>query len=146
MTVRAKSYLLVSVQFLCLAALALTGPLVARHPALLLVEALGGLLGVWAVAAMGLGNFRVVPDVKPTGHMVHSGPYARIRHPMYTALILVAAALVFDQLTWPRLAILALLAGDLVVKLRYEEGLLLGHFPEYAAYSQRTRRLIPFVY
>ncbi len=146
MSLRARSYLLVGLQFLCLAALALTGPLVARQPVLLLVEVLGGLLGVWAIAVMRPGRFNVVPDVKPDGRLVQRGPYAYIRHPMYSAVILVATALVLDHVTWLRLAILALLVGDLVVKMRYEEGLLRARFPEYEAYSRRTRRLVPFVY
>jgi protein-S-isoprenylcysteine O-methyltransferase Ste14 len=145
-SLRARSYLLVGLQFLCLAALALTGPLVARQPVLLLVEVLGGLLGVWAIAVMRPGRFNVVPDVKPDGRLVQRGPYAYIRHPMYSAVILVATALVLDHVTWLRLAILALLVGDLVVKMRYEEGLLRARFPEYEAYSRRTRRLVPFVY
>ncbi len=39
-----------------------------------------------------------------------------------------------------------MLAVDLLVKLRFEERLLVAHHPEYAAYAQRTARLIPFIY
>ena len=33
-----------------------------------------------------------------------------------------------------------------LAKLSYEETLLAQRFPEYAAYQQRTRKLLPFVY
>ena len=55
-------------------------------------------------------------------------------------------ALVADTFSWLRLAILAVLAVDLVVKLTYEESLLQNHYPAYADYMTRTKRLIPGLY
>lgn len=143
---RYKSYALVAVQFACLIALAWTGPIIARTPVWLFVELAGVALGVWAIWSMRLFNFNVTPDVKVEGYMVDRGPYQMIRHPMYASLLLIFGALVADLFTWPRLVILLILAIDLVVKLRYEEGLLSAHYPQYAAYMARTKRLVPFVW
>ena len=140
------SYGLVGIQLLCLGLIALTGPLFAAHPALLLLEAAAGMLGLWAIGTMGIGNFNVTPDVKPRARLVTSGPYRLIRHPMYTALIVGALALVLDAFSPLRLALWLLLCIDLVVKLNYEERLLSRDLEGYSAHLQRTKRLIPFLY
>lgn len=146
MTGRAKSLTLVAVQFCCLAAIALTGPIFARQPMLLVIELLGIGLGLWAIVAMRPFNFNITPDVKVEGYLVERGPYVWIRHPMYASLILIGLALVVAHPTPLRWTILALLIIDLVVKLRFEEGLLSAHYETYAAYMQRSKRLIPYVW
>ena len=143
---RAKSITLVAIQFACLFLIAWTGPIVARQPLMFVIELLGLGLGMWAIVAMRLFNFNITPDVKIDGYLVERGPYAFIRHPMYSSLIIICAALVIDTFSWPRAAVVALLVVDLVIKLRYEEGLLSAHFPLYADYMTRSKRLIPFVW
>ena len=143
---RLKSIILVVIQFACVIAIAFTGPLLARQPLLLAVELLGIGLGLWAILSMRLLNFNITPDVKIDGYLVARGPYAYIRHPMYASLIVTCGALVADEFTLLRLALLSVLIIDLVVKLRYEEGLLSGHYSEYAAYMVHSKRLIPFVW
>ena len=140
------SYLLVIIQFACLFGLAFTGPVIARNPIWLVVEMLGLAVGVWAVVAMRFFNFNVTPDVKIDGFMVEQGPYRWIRHPMYASLLIIGAALVADTFSWLGLAILLVLAVDLVVKLTYEESLLQNHYPAYADYMTRTKRLVPGIY
>ncbi len=76
MSGRAKSYLLVTIQFACLLAIALTGPLLARNPLLLLLEGAGIALGLWAVVVQRIGNFNITPEIRAAGTMVKSGPYA----------------------------------------------------------------------
>jgi protein-S-isoprenylcysteine O-methyltransferase Ste14 len=136
----------VIIQFACLAGIAVTGPWIARHPLLLAVEALGIGLGLWAVAAMRPGNFNIVPDVKAGGRFVRGGPYAWIRHPMYSSLLIASGALVLDDFTWLRAGLWMALLVDLVVKLSYEERLLIRAFPAYAAYQSASSRLIPWIY
>ena len=66
---RLISYLLVSVQFLCLLYLAVTGPWIADGW-LLVLEGIGLLLGLWAIFAMGVSRVRVLPDVRPGAQLV----------------------------------------------------------------------------
>ena len=140
------SYALVAVQLLCLGLIALSGPLFAANPVLLLVEGAAWLLGLWAIGTMGIGNFNVTPDVKQHARLVTGGPYRLIRHPMYTALIVGALALVLDAFSPLRLAFWLVLFIDLVVKLNYEERLLSQDLEGYSTHMQRTKRLIPFLY
>jgi protein-S-isoprenylcysteine O-methyltransferase Ste14 len=137
--------LLVAIQFLCLIYLALTGPWVADWPWLAL-EMAGGLLGVWAVVAMRLDRLRVTPTPRQGVELVEAGPYRWIRHPMYVAVLLVALALVLHAPSAGRWGAWIVLAVDLLVKLNYEERLLAKALPAYAAYRQRTWRLVPGLY
>jgi protein-S-isoprenylcysteine O-methyltransferase Ste14 len=141
-----KSYLLVFVQFACLGALALTGPILARHPLLLALEAAALALAGWALLTMRPTNMNVTPDVRAGSVMVSHGPYRVIRHPMYAAILLGTLAIVLDAPSPLRWVIWAVLLADLVLKLNYEERLLAAHHPDYALLQQKTWRLAPFIY
>ena len=140
------SYGLVAIQLLSLGLIALSGPLFAANPVLLLVEGAAGLLGLWAIGTMGIGNFNVTPDVKHQARLVTGGPYRYIRHPMYTALLMGSLSLVLDAFSLLRLALWLVLLVDLLVKLNYEERLLSQDLEGYSTHMQRTKRLIPFLY
>ena len=141
-----KSYTLVAIQFGALGLLALTGPILARHPLLLALEIAALALGLWAILTVRIHKVSVIPDVRQGARLVSDGPYRWIRHPMYASILLGALALVLDTPTLARWAIYSVLAVDLLVKLNYEERLLLAAFPHYAAYQETSKRLIPFIY
>jgi protein-S-isoprenylcysteine O-methyltransferase Ste14 len=141
-----KSYALVVIQFACLGALALTGPILARNPLLLALEAAALALAGWALLTMRPTNMNVTPDVRADSVLVAHGPYRFIRHPMYASILLGTLAIVIDAPTLLRWAIWAVLLIDLIVKLTYEETLLAAHHPEYVALQQKTWRLAPFIY
>jgi protein-S-isoprenylcysteine O-methyltransferase Ste14 len=140
------SYGLVAIQLTCLGLIALTGPLIASNPALFVLEAAAGWLGIWAIWTMRPGNFNVTPDVKPGARLVTTGPYRLIRHPMYTALLLGSLALVLEAPAPLRIALWLILLIDLLIKLTYEERLLMRDLAGYAEHRRRTKRLLPFVF
>jgi len=141
-----KSYLLVTIQFVAIFIILLTGPLIARQPLLFGLQLIGGLIGVWAVLVMHAGTLHVLPDVRATGQLVHRGPYRYIRHPMYLAVLLTMLALVLAAFSVLRFGSWLLLAVDILAKITYEEQLLRSHYPTYATYQQRSWRLIPWLY
>ena len=107
---------------------------------------LGGTIGLWAFLTMGLRNLRVFPEVPQHGKLIVCGPYRWVRHPMYTSLLLITLAwLVEDPLPW-RMALWVGLVITLLVKLQYEEQLLLARFPLYEEYRMQTTRLLPFLF
>jgi protein-S-isoprenylcysteine O-methyltransferase Ste14 len=140
------SKILVAIQFFCLAILALTGPLLANSPSLLLLELAGIALAGWAILTQGIGNFNVTPDPVAEGKMVTAGPYRVIRHPMYASLLLAVVPVVLENPSFLRWSMLAVLVVDVQLKLTYEEKLLKALHAEYGEYCSRTWRLIPFVY
>jgi protein-S-isoprenylcysteine O-methyltransferase Ste14 len=143
---RVKSYMLVIVQFACLLLIAFTGPILAGSPLWLVVEISALALAVWALLVVRIGNINITPDVRQGSQLVRSGPYRWLRHPIYAALLLGALALVIDTPTWWRAAIWIVLLVDLLIKLHYEEQMLVAHFPDYVVYMQASKRLIPYVY
>ena len=79
--------------------------------------------------------------------LVQAGPYRRIRHPIYTGLLL---AVIGSGLAAGRLyglAAFALIALGLTWKLRIEERWMAAEFGErYEQYRRSSWALIPFVY
>lgn len=137
------SWTLVALQLGLIAALLATGPLLARHPAAQLAELLAAALGAWALLAMRHSKLRVQPEVAPGATLVTAGPFRRIRHPMYAAVLLMLAALVADAASPLRAGLWLALLAVLVIKLRREERFLRAHFPGYADYTRATARLVP---
>lgn len=143
---RAISYGTVFLQFFLLGMIALTGPLIPQNPAVTFILFAGVFLGLWAIGTMRIGNFNIVPDVPQNGKMVEKGPYKYIRHPMYSAVLLVGLSMVLNHFTLLRMGFWIALLTDLILKMTYEEKLLSRYYQEYSQYQQRTRRLIPFIY
>jgi protein-S-isoprenylcysteine O-methyltransferase Ste14 len=100
---------------------------------------------LWARFTLGR-NWSGVVTLKGGHELITRGPYAWVRHPIYTGLLtmFVATLLVFGHIAG--IIAVPFVFGSLWIKLRYEEKLMLQKFPEeYAAYQQRVKRLIPFV-
>lgn len=141
-----KSLLFVFLQFSALGLIAITGSLIPSNAWLLTIELAGILLGVWAVVSIGIFNFNITPDVKNGSRLVTNGPYALIRHPMYTALLITTLPLLINTFNWFRLVLWITLLITLLFKLEYEEKLLSQMFTEYSHYKKTTYRLLPFLY
>ncbi len=142
---RLHAYALVSIQFICIGLILVSGGPFAQSLPLLIMEIAGILLGLWAIIVMGWRNVNVSPLIKRDARLVTKGPYASIRHPMYSAVLLTLWPLIIDRHSLFRLSVGLILTVDLLMKIRYEEGLLKKRFPEYEAYMKVTKRLIPFV-
>jgi protein-S-isoprenylcysteine O-methyltransferase Ste14 len=105
----------------------------------------GVALFTWSRRTLGR-SFTPFPKPKDDAQLATSGPYALVRHPIYTAVLLffVGFSLIFG---WWGLAATALLALLWVFKVRVEERYLQRQFPQYDAYRRRVRRrFVPFVF
>lgn len=105
----------------------------------------GGIMGTWGVLALGK-NLTAVPRPIEGGQLVTTGPYAFVRHPIYSGIILgtLGWALLRSNLLGVALALAAFVFFDL--KSRREERWLVEAYDEYPAYQRRVRKLIPWVY
>lgn len=140
------SFLLVFVQFSLLLFFALSGNLLARQWPLLFTESLGIALALWAIVVMNYHTLSIFPEPKRNGNLIVSGPYQFIRHPMYTAILLVCLSLVVADQSVLKWCMFTLLTVNQLIKLHVEETMLLKHYPEYEGYRKVTKKLIPFVY
>jgi protein-S-isoprenylcysteine O-methyltransferase Ste14 len=102
---------------------------------------------VIAKAARALGSsLTPYPAPAENGELAEAGPYAVVRHPIYSGGILFAAGIALALSPWA-LAGTAALALVWAFKARVEERFLAARYPGYADYCTRTRyRLVPYVY
>jgi len=100
---------------------------------------------VWARFTLGR-NWSGVVTLKGDHELITSGPYALVRHPIYTGLLTMFLATVIVRGHVAGIIAIPFVLVSFWIKLRYEEKLMLEKFPnDYAAYQQRVKRLIPFI-
>jgi protein-S-isoprenylcysteine O-methyltransferase Ste14 len=82
------------------------------------------------------------------GHQVIStGPYAFVRHPMYSGAILYFLGIALLLGSWYAVAIAVVLVALFGLRAVWEEQTLIDELPGYAIYAQRVRyRLIPSIW
>lgn len=103
-------------------------------------------LGFWTLRHNTLGNFNIRLEPKTQGRLIVTGPYQWVRHPMYTALLLGAGALVWQTPVLYHALLLTALVVVLFVKSILEERSLVARWPEYVSYQHHTWRFIPSVW
>lgn len=99
---------------------------------------------VWARVHLGR-NWSGTVTVKQDHELIRSGPYAYVRHPIYTGLIAALLGITIASGTVHAAIGMAIIASSLVRKSRVEEDFMRATFPgEYQRYSAQVPALIPF--
>lgn len=105
----------------------------------------GALVLMLAGRALGSG-LTPLPKPREGAELVEDGPFAVVRHPVYSGGLLVVAGISLALSPWSLVATGAL-AVVWALKASVEERFLTERYPAYADYCERTRyRLIPFFY
>ena len=111
-----------------------------------LVTFIGLLVMLWARKTLGR-NWSGNIVLKENHELITAGPYAYVRHPIYTGLTLMilGVAIYNGNILW--LAFTAIFFCGAYYKARKEEILLISHFGQtYLDYKTRVKALIPFVF
>ncbi len=106
----------------------------------------GMAFALWARFFLG-GNWSMNVTVKENHQLVRSGPYAIVRHPIYSGLLLaiLGTAIAEAEVRGLVAVILALIGWRM--KSRVEESFMACQFgSEYAQYKREVKALIPFVW
>ena len=113
----------------------------------ILFFAAGVFLRYWGILHLKSQFTRHVTVQRGDG-IVSSGPYRKLRHPLYTALLLIAVGMaLFFQSIIAAIFGGALVAWALSKRMDGEEAMLLAEFgEEYREWMKRRARLIPFIY
>ncbi|MGF6158289.1 protein-S-isoprenylcysteine O-methyltransferase Ste14 [Ensifer sp. KUDG1] len=93
-------------------------------------------------------NWSISLEIREKHKLISTGPYATVRHPMYTSFLLMGLGQMLLLSNW--MVGLAGLVGFAVLfflRVGKEERLMLEFFgPEYRDYMDRTKRIIPYIY
>ena len=117
----------------------------ALSPLVLVTQTAGVCMVLWARFTLGKRSFHVMAN--PTaGALVMSGPYRRIRHPLYLGFCLFTLAGIAAHFSLRTAICGAFIAGCVVLRIFCEESLVTQQYPEYQEYAARTWRLVPFVF
>jgi len=93
-------------------------------------------------------NWSISLEIRDKHQLVSGGPYALIRHPMYTSFLLMALGQAFLLSNWfVGLAGLIGFAFLFFLRVDKEERMMIDIFgPTYRDYMGRTKRIIPYLY
>lgn len=142
----------VAAQFALMAALLAAGPLWRAQWSgwwNLLVGGALVMLGAWAgiQGDRHLGRHRTpFPRPNTDGQLVTSGIYARVRHPLYLAVILLGFGWALLWRSAPALMVALVQLPFFDAKARVEEQWLRQKYPVYGDYARRVKRFIPGFY
>ncbi len=102
-------------------------------------------LAVWARVYLGR-NWGMPMTEKADPELVTTGPYRRVRHPIYTGIILATVGTTIAvSLYW--LVAVVLIGGYFVFSAVREERFMATKFPDsYPRYKRSTKMLVPFIF
>ena len=106
----------------------------------------GGALAIGGVMKLGQRNLTALPYPKQDSTLVEKGPYAIVRHPIYSGLIFGAFGWALWLHAWVTLTFAFALFALFDLKVRREERWLCERYPGYAEYQTRVRKLVPWVW
>jgi len=119
-------------------------PAVAGTAAVLLL--MGGAIGLFAASSRELGrNWSLVARMRDDHQLVRTGPYARVRHPIYLGMLLFLLAFAVGLGHWAQLLVaLPVFFVGTAIRTRIEDGLLEQQFGDaFRTYRSSTPALIP---
>lgn len=115
-----------------------------------LIQGIAGITLVGAgsiLSAISLGylgrSFSIMAEAR---HLVTSGPYSRIRHPLYLAEEVAVLGMVVQVFSIPIVLLVAVHITLQIQRMKNEEAVLRAAFPEYEPYMRRTHRVLPGLY
>lgn len=140
-----RGFVLVFLQFVILGVLIVTP----SHSGFQYSTQIAGLLYSLAVliAVPAVINLRpsltAMPEPKAHAPLITHGIYRFIRHPMYTALLLLALGLAVSNANVHSAVLASALLAVLLVKSRYEDRLLRQRWPQASQYQANTGAFLP---
>ena len=114
---------------------------------LVITSALIGMCGilflVWVHRTLGR-EWSAKLKIRADHQLIRTGPYARIRHPMYTALFTIYGAIGVTSSNFLILVPLVLAVLSILVRIPKEESMLMERFgADYRSYKEQTGRFLP---
>lgn len=102
----------------------------------------GTALSLFALAHLGR-SFSVMAEAR---RLVTSGPYRMVRHPLYVFEAVASLGILFQFFSFYSVLIYLAHCFLQLQRMKTEEAVLEGVFPEYQTYKLKTARVIPGIY
>lgn len=108
------------------------------------IALLGFALLQWAQNTLGK-NWSDTPRMMRGQSLITSGPYQFIRHPIYTAFLLILGSTLLVSANWLiGLAWIGMTVLEVASRIGFEENLMLEYFgDQYQEYRKKTGKLLP---
>ena len=107
-----------------------------------LLSLVGTALSLFALAHLGR-SFSVMAEAR---RLVTSGPYRIVRHPLYVFEAMASLGILIQFFSFYSVLIYLAHCFFQLQRMKNEEAVLEGTFPEYQTYKLKTPRLIPGIY
>lgn len=121
------------------------GDFFSRSPLVILGQVVGLSLMIFGRVSFGKGQFKMSAN-PGEGGLIERGPFRFIRHPIYAGATLLVWVSILGRLTLFNVAIGVVLLAVILWRISIEEVMLRQQFPEYAEYTKRTKKIIPFIF
>ena len=116
-----------------------------KNPISIIIQSCAVGLMIWARLTFGIRSFNATAN-DTTGKLVTNGPYHFLRHPIYASLIYFFISCIISFPFIETIIAVSLIIVGLFVRMILEEKSLLVAYDDYAEYSKKTKRIIPFVF
>ena len=124
-----------------------TKPLDLPFVAAIMLYALSTALTAWALRTNAYAESVSRVQTERDQQVCSSGPYAYVRHPMYTAILMWCVAIVAVFPSWAVAGVSVAVAVLIVVRTLLEDAMLARELPGYEAYRAHVRwRLVPWLF
>jgi protein-S-isoprenylcysteine O-methyltransferase Ste14 len=91
-------------------------------------------------------NYSFTVEIQEEQTLITTGPYKRVRHPIYSSAIFFLASLVLVSDNLLFLVVLLLTIPGIYIRIKREEEMMIREYGEkYRAYLKRTGRILPKV-
>ncbi len=102
-------------------------------------------LGLWIWTQVALGKqWSPQLQLRREHQLVTTGPYSRVRHPLYSAMLGYGMGLALVTANWVFVGLVVVMIVWLPSRVSREEQMMIGKFgDEYQAYMRRTGRFFP---
>ncbi|MGF1504456.1 MAG: methyltransferase family protein [Anaerolineae bacterium] len=85
-------------------------------------------------------------ELQPDHHVIDTGPYAQVRHPVFTSLFMLVGGLLLVNPSVVMAAVVVYTIADFTQAARRDEELLADNLPGYRAYMEQTPRFFPRIF
>ena len=106
----------------------------------------GVMFAIWARVTLGR-NWSGIVTVKRDHELIRTGPYALVRHPIYTGITFAVFGTAIFIGEIKSLIVVVAMLSVFTYKMKIEEQFMTEQFgSEYASYRQTTKALVPFLW